>query len=795
MDLQNIFTSVINMTVTGSLVILCVLAARLVLKKAPRVLSWALWLVVLLRLLCPVSVSGPVSVLSLVDAPMAETGTAEFVELPVRAPLETIQAEPEQIGAGTVVETVIAPTEAPIDWNFLGSRVWVAVAAALLGYGIISYVNLKRKLRESVPLGRGVRESDAIAAPFVLGRTIYLPTGLREEERRYILLHEQLHLRHGDHILKPLFWLAVCIHWFNPLVWLAFFLCGRDMELRCDEAVLKKLGPRVRSDYAQSLLDLAMGRRFAPAPLAFGEGSTGKRVKFVLKWKKTRVWTAVFGAVFCAAVLLLTACDPAQAPAVSSGPFGHSYKATMVVTSTQHDAPVVQNQLFTLTSDMALFLRNNGKTAMEGSFKQLEDLPDTCAACVNQEEWERLKEGSVNAWECIQAGTDNYLLIEMMDGTLYLIQGDQRYQLERTDLLGVTIRQPGMESYIEPIWYASGSQPWTPEEKSVTPVDGSAKIILTPEPDVEKILVSEEYYERQPDGETTITVSDHFLEPGITGEFSLEVSRRGSAGDDYAVYRVTVGDDSYLFSLSFPAVPGETSISVGMVEEIREVRYFWNGAYIILPIPESWDYAITLPDAGELDAGVAGGISFWPRGREEGKVFFGHYPEPFGVCGTGLESTEMVLAGRKATVGTYDGRALWDFIGFSEDFAVWGQGHESWWNEYGETAMAVLDSAQFGVVDAIYRCTSRDSTDANKTISLSRANGKYVHLWVQNLDPELHCYIRINDGQRLLLNPGENGWVTAEVTWGEYEFYCSCDIANVSVNLCIIQNDSPTPIG
>ena len=257
MELQNLFTAVLNMTVTGSVVILCVLAARLMLKKAPRVFSCALWLVVLLRLLCPVALTGPVSVLSLVDAPMAESGAMEYVQMPVRAPTETMRVEPGQMVPS--VEAAPSPAEAPFDWNFIASRVWLAGVCILAGYSLLAYVNLKRKLRVSVPLGKamvegmgadavgancslgkGIREAEGISSPFVLGRTIYLPTGLREEERSYILLHEQLHLRHGDPAVKLLFWLAVCLHWFNPLVWLSFFLCGRDMELRCDEAVLRQ---------------------------------------------------------------------------------------------------------------------------------------------------------------------------------------------------------------------------------------------------------------------------------------------------------------------------------------------------------------------------------------------------------------------------------------------------------------------------------------------------------------------------------------------------------------------------
>ena len=682
MDLQNIFTAVLNMSLTGSIVILCVLAARLVLKKAPRVLSWVLWLAVLLRLLCPVSIPGPASVLELVDAPRSEAGTVEFLEPPVQAPLETFIPT----GPGEVVQTIPSPSAPPIDWNLIASRVWLIGAGCLLAYGIISYVNLRRKLRESVPLGRGVRECDGIPSPFVLGRTVYLPAGLGDGERGYILLHEQLHLRHGDHIVKSLFWLAVCLHWFNPLVWLSFFLCGRDMELRCDEAVLKHLGPQVRSDYAQSLLNCAAGRRFAPSPLAFGEGDTGKRVRFVLSWKRSKLWMAVCGAVFCAAVLLLTACDPAAA---RDTPFGHSYRVDQISALTEHNASIHRMRSYTLTSDMGLFVRSD-ETEQMGFFREasadwdeIPDLPDY------------MRPGKLHrSW---QIAENNWWLLELEDGALWLLDGPHSilYRLARTDLLGVSIRQPGIEAYVEPVWYRAGVQNYLPEEMSVTLVDGDAKIILMPEQDVDTILVSEEYYERHASGETYIISTDHTLERDGRGDFALNVSRRGKDGDDYALYRVTVGEDTYAFCLSFPAVPGETSVAVDPDQPTREVRYEEHGASITLSIPQTWDYSITSLTAEELDAGIAGGITFWPRGQEAGKIFFGFYPDPFAVCGTGLETSELLLAGQKATVGTYDGRPLWDFISFGEHFAVWGQGHESWWSDHGDTAMEILDSARF----------------------------------------------------------------------------------------------------
>ncbi len=687
MELQNVFTTVINMTITGSIVTLCVLAARLALKRAPRVFSWMLWLVVIFRLLCPVSISGPASVLELVEVPesASRVGAVEYVPMPVSAPVETIVASGFQ--APVDAPSVSSALEPPVDWNLIGSRVWAAAACGLMLWGIASAVGLKRKLRESVPAGAGIRESDGIAEPFVLGLLrpiIYLPAHLSGEERDYIVLHERLHIRHGDHIVKALFWLAVCIHWFNPLVWLAFFLCGRDMELRCDEAVLKKMGPQVQSDYAQSLLNFAT-RHFAPAPLAFGEGDTGKRVKFVLNWKRKKLWMAIPAGALCALVLVLTACNPGEARPAGDSPFGHSYRVSAVIATTEQTQEMPE--LFTLTSDTVLTVQQDGQTVMYGALKEVADgipLPVTMP-----EGSQAMMRPLDHTWK---TDDDGWWLFQKEGEELWLWrEGEYLVKLERTDLLGVTVRQPGMESHVEPVWYQPGSERWYDGTLSTTLVDGAAEILLSPEQDVRSILVSEEYYEVLPNGETAIRSTNYVLEPDGNGDFTLEVSRRGSVGDDYALYRVTVGEEQYLLRLTFVAVPWETTVGAYDPEQTHPVTFSEDGAGITIQLPEGWVYAITTVAEDEYNAG----IDFWPMGKEEGKLHFGYYPQRFGVCGTGLETTTMVLAGQEAEVGTYDGGTLWDFICFNEHFAVWGEGHESWWSEYGEQAMEILDSAQF----------------------------------------------------------------------------------------------------
>ncbi len=304
-----------NMSLTASVVTGFVLLARLALRRAPKVYSYVLWAVVLFRLLCPVSVSSAVSLLNVVDAPVTErtpvTSVVEYVP-PLAVPAERPVVQIPVPGAVEAAEP--APVAPAADPAAVAAWVWLLGVAALAGYSIVSLLALRRRLTGAVRLEGNVWLADHIDSPFVLGLLrpkIYLPSALPEGERGYILLHERHHIRRGDHLIKALFFAALCLHWFNPLVWLAFVLMGRDMEMSCDEAVVKKLGADVRADYSASLLSLATGRRMvAGAPLAFGEGDTKGRIKNLLRWKAPRRWVMVLAALVSLAVVCACAANP-----------------------------------------------------------------------------------------------------------------------------------------------------------------------------------------------------------------------------------------------------------------------------------------------------------------------------------------------------------------------------------------------------------------------------------------------------------------------------------------------------
>ncbi len=325
MGLSDIFTQVLNMSLTAGAVILVVLAARLVLRRAPKIFSYALWAVVLFRLLCPVSIPSPLSFLSLLE-PKTEQSTdfttsISYVEdyegfsaLPSGVKLPPEISQPVQLPADA--PEAVLPIEKSLSLGELLPWLWLTGLSGMLLYGLGSCLCFRRRLVGAVLLEKNVYLLDYADSAFALGLLrpkIYLPSELSEGERVYILEHERHHLRRGDHITKLLAFLTLSIHWFNPLVWLAFFLSGRDMEMSCDEGVLKKLGQGLRGDYCASLLRFATGKREVVAlPLAFGVGAIKGRVRNIASWKRPKRWAQVAALVLCLGIFTACAANPGQ---------------------------------------------------------------------------------------------------------------------------------------------------------------------------------------------------------------------------------------------------------------------------------------------------------------------------------------------------------------------------------------------------------------------------------------------------------------------------------------------------
>ncbi|MGN8895648.1 M56 family metallopeptidase [Flavonifractor sp. HCP28S3_F3] len=312
MPLYTVFSAVLNMSITASIAIIVVLLARIILKHAPKIFSYALWAVVLFRLLCPVSLTSQFSLMGLFPALTTEAGSVEYVslnELHTERPAITVDIPASDLNQTTDNRAEVM-TAGSIDVLVsIASIVWICGVAAMLLFHLLQLIRLRRKLTGAIPLKDNIYLADYIPTPFVMGLIhpkIYLPSAMSEAEQSYIIQHEKHHIRRCDHMIKLLAFAAMCIHWFNPFVWLAFALSSKDMEMSCDEAVMKQMGRDIRADYSSSLLQFSTGKRvIVGAPLAFGEGDTKERIVNIMRYKKPTLMIVVSAVIVC---VVLTAC-------------------------------------------------------------------------------------------------------------------------------------------------------------------------------------------------------------------------------------------------------------------------------------------------------------------------------------------------------------------------------------------------------------------------------------------------------------------------------------------------------
>ena len=348
-----IFSQILNMSMTGSIVILLVMLARVFLKRSPKIFSYTLWSVVLFRLLCPVAFTAPVSVLNALEPEVQEASevTSVVYFLPAEVSKDSdFTFVPAENQSGTEGVKAGESEHTRFDLMTVASYVWITGTGIMILCSVIQYIRLRGKLVGAMLYRGNVYRADYIDTPFVMGifsPKIYLPSDVPMNERKYIIAHERHHIRRCDHIIKLLAYFALCIHWYNPLVWAAFILAGKDMEMSCDEAVIRKMGSQIRADYSASLLRLATHKKIiAGMPLAFGEGDTKGRVMNMAKWKKPKLWVSVICLVLCAAVLVACAVNPVdeeysdeqqteQLPLVDSVELEPVVDGSMIITDTE----------------------------------------------------------------------------------------------------------------------------------------------------------------------------------------------------------------------------------------------------------------------------------------------------------------------------------------------------------------------------------------------------------------------------------------------------------------------------
>ena len=344
--MNELFLKIINMSISASWLVLAVLILRFVLKKAPKWINVLLWGIVAIRLICPFSFE---STLSLI--PSAET-------IPLNIGMDTTPTINSGISAiNNAVNPIISQSNTPMagaSVNLLQitigiyEYIWIFGMIALALYTVISYWRLRRKVDTAVRYKDNIFQSENVSFPFVLGiikPRIYLPFKMNGQYLEYVVAHEQAHICRKDHWWKPLGFLLLMIHWFNPLMWLAYVLLCRDIELACDEKVIKELGNEQRGDYTQALVACSVNRRMiAACPLAFGEVSVKERVKYVMNYKKPAFWVIIISVIVCVGVAVCFLTNPKQ----------DSYTLRIVV-------PAGSQEKFVYTDEEVSTIRNSIK--------------------------------------------------------------------------------------------------------------------------------------------------------------------------------------------------------------------------------------------------------------------------------------------------------------------------------------------------------------------------------------------------------------------------------------------------
>ena len=344
--MNEFFLKIINMSISASWLIFAVLILRLVLKKAPKWVNVLLWGIVAIRLICPFSFE---SALSLI--PSAETFPKKIISGPsfdVQSGITPVDNRINDYLGDRYFEGVTVPANNGNTIMTILTIVWTIGILLLVAYTVISYWRLHREIDTAVRYKDNIFQSENVSSPFVLGLIkprIYLPFKLDGQDMEHVVAHEQAHIRRKDHWWKPLGFLLLTIHWFNPLMWLAYVLLCRDIELACDEKVIKGLSNEQRADYTQALVACSVNRRMiAACPLTFGEVGVKERVKSVMNYKKPAFWVIIISVIVCVGVAVCFLTNPKQ----------DSYTLRIVV-------PAGSQEKFVYTDEEVSTIRNSIK--------------------------------------------------------------------------------------------------------------------------------------------------------------------------------------------------------------------------------------------------------------------------------------------------------------------------------------------------------------------------------------------------------------------------------------------------
>ena len=408
--MEAVFLKLVNLSITASWLMLAILGLRLVFRKAPRWIFCLLWGLVALRLVCPVSIE---SALSLV--PSAQTLPPEilYTDTPrINSGINAINSAVNPVLAETMTPEGLTSANPTQIWSFIFACVWVFGMAAMILYALGSYLRLKHRVSTATLLRGNIRQSERVDTPFVLGLfrpVIYLPYQVGEEDQKYVIAHEQAHIRRRDHWWKPLGFVLLSVYWFNPLLWAAYVLLCRDIEGACDEKVIRSMGTEERRGYSTALLNCSICRRgIAACPLAFGEVGVKKRVKAVMHYKRPAFWIVAAALAACAVAAVCFLTDPVSGAASPAGKIYH-YEGEGI--GGDFAITIHEDGSFVYSEGPLSSYLGCGEWSISGDVLTLTE----------QAEPERVNRFRIDADKLVfqEAGSDNFIYVKVEEGEVF----------------------------------------------------------------------------------------------------------------------------------------------------------------------------------------------------------------------------------------------------------------------------------------------------------------------------------------------------------------------------------------
>lgn len=312
--MSQMFSTILNMSLTASYAALIIIVVRLVLNfiRVPKILSYVLWLVVLVRLICPISIESAISLVPQTNNEIINTQSL-FLDITQDKTEVLSDNNAEQL---EIKESVIdsRPFYQIALMNSL-PFIWIIGMIGLLAYGILSFIKVKRKVFAATLIKENIFETDRIFAPFVFGiinPKIYLPINLCQSKLDYIIKHEQVHIKRKDHLIRLVAAIILAIHWFNPIIWISYFMMINDMEMSCDERVLKEHKEDIRNIYSNTLLSFASNQIVYLKPLSFGENNVRARIKNILRYKKPTIWFIIIVSIILSGIAIGLLMNPTK---------------------------------------------------------------------------------------------------------------------------------------------------------------------------------------------------------------------------------------------------------------------------------------------------------------------------------------------------------------------------------------------------------------------------------------------------------------------------------------------------